>query len=133
MSELNKMLGSMNLYWKMEKLKQKGWELVGNKSVDPVHRVCGLLMVISSHYDRCIFDLMTLTARQRRKMFDFITDKNVIPSFDLYVRHWLHANGDRVKEQDVVEALIDTGYEPEQSIHLPKGMSMYLPLKRLGK
>lgn len=130
MSELHTMLGSMNLYSKREKLKLSGWTLVTRTAVDPVYRAFGLLMVISSQYDRCVFDLMTMTARQRRKMFGFLTDEDALPSFDVYVRHWLYANGDRVKEQDVVKALIDFGFNPEQSVFLPKGFTTYTPIKR---
>jgi hypothetical protein len=45
---------------------------------------------------------------------------------DVYTRHWLWANGDRVNEQDAVRYVIDEfGYAPEQNRFLPKGASIY--------
>jgi len=45
---------------------------------------------------------------------------------DIYTRHWMWANGDRVAEQDAVAYVKEKfGYKPEESKFLKKGKSMY--------
>ena len=81
----------MNRVHERETRKSQGWETLADTSRSLEERGCGLLDVIGAHYDRSL-DAWGASRKQHGGWVE-------------YVQSWLAANGDRVKEQDVVAAL----------------------------
>ena len=112
-------------YYEREQQKSEAWKLLAAKDTSLTIKAQALLRVIEAHYWRALEHLDALPRAAQRR----IHGKRYSPGYqldiDVYTRHWLHANGDRIAPE-VVECVRELWhYEPEQSRFLAKGYSIY--------
>lgn len=113
-------------YAAREELKALGRELCASSSQPLPVRALGLLAWIKGHYWRAKEALEGSPKSFQRRVLGKRWAPGIEIEFDWYVRHWLDANGMRVREQDVVQCLQDEfGYTPEKSPYLPPGATYY--------
>lgn len=120
-------------YHAREQQKTEAWQLLAAEGISLTIKAQALLRVIDAHYWRAREHLEARPKSEQRR----IHGKRYCPGYqldiDVYTRHWLHANGDRIAPE-VVEAVREQWYyEPEQSRFLAKGQTSYaIPNKEVS-
>ena len=112
-------------YHQRETLKSEAWAVLAQTDYPMHERARALLHVIEAHYWRARAALELEPRSFQRRVHGKRYCRGYRLSIDVYTRHWLAANGSRVKEQDVVAHVIAEWYRPENSRFLPYGASMY--------
>jgi hypothetical protein len=112
-------------YHEREKNKAEAWKLLGSADTSLTIKAQALLRVIEAHYWRAREHLEARPKAEQRR----IHGRRYCPFYqldiDVYTRHWLHANGDRIAPE-VIETLRDQWhYEPEASRFLARGQTSY--------
>jgi hypothetical protein len=117
-------------YQQRETLKSEGWAIVAAVGLHIHFRANALLAVIEAHYWRADEVLQTQPLAFRRRVHGRRYSPGYELDIDVYTKHWLWANGAKVKEQDVVKFVQDEfGYQPERSRFLPEGRTIYVDWK----
>jgi hypothetical protein len=112
-------------YQEREQQKAEAWRLLEAEETSMTIKAQALLRVIDAHYWRAREHLEARPRSEQRR----IHGKRYSPGYqldiDVYTRHWLHANGDRIPS-GVVECVREQWhYEPEPSRFLAKGQTSY--------
>lgn len=112
-------------YLEREQQKSEAWTLLAAEDTSLPIKAQALLRVIDAHYWRAREHIEALPRAAQRR----IHGKRYCPGYqldiDVYTRHWLHANGDRIAS-DVVDFVREQwSYEPEPSRFLAKGETSY--------
>lgn len=112
-------------YHERERQKTEAWQLLAAENTSLTIKAQALLRVIDAHYWRAREHLEARPRTEQRR----IHGKRYSPGYqleiDVYTRHWLHANADRIAP-DVIETVREQWhYEPEQSPFLAKGQTSY--------
>lgn len=108
-------------YEEQENLKRAGWTRL-IQGATPEEKAHGVLMIIDAHYWRARVDLEAQPKAFQRRVYGRSYSPGHRLDIDVYVRHWLAANGHRI--DPVVLATLKTvwGYEPKPSRFLPAGI-----------
>lgn len=119
-------------YHEREQQKAEAWRLLAAEETSLTIKAQALLRVIDAHYWRAREHLEARPRAEQRR----IHGKRYCPGYqldiDVYTRHWLHANGDRIAPE-VVECVREQWYyEPEPSRFLAKGQTSYTIPNALG-
>lgn len=112
-------------YHKREQQKAEAWRLLGDTETSLTIKAQALLRVIDAHYWEAKERLEARPKAEQRR----IHGKRYAPGYqldiDVYTRHWLHANGDRIAPEVVEVVREQWCYEPEESRFLAKGQTSY--------
>jgi len=113
-------------YADREALKHEAWVMFA-RAETPFGKCSAILLVVEMHYWRAREGLERSTKAIQRK----IHGKRYYPGcelcLDVYTRHWLAANGDRLCGPALLVEIEDSfGYTKERSKYLPDGMSCYV-------
>jgi len=94
--------------------------------------ICGLghseaaLFLIEAHYWRARQALQASPAALKRQVLNPRRAAGDALNFDVYIRHWLWANGERLLTREIMGDLANEwGYMPQQHQLLPLGASIY--------
>lgn len=112
-------------YHEREQQKTEAWRLLADKETSLTIKAQALLRIIDAHYWRAREHLESMPRSVQRR----IHGKRYLPCYqldiDVYTRHWLHANGDRISPEVIECVRNELGYEPEPSKFLAKGKTSY--------
>lgn len=112
-------------YHEREAQKTEAWRLLAAEETSLPIKAQALLRVIDAHYWRAREHLEARPRSEQRR----IHGKRYCPGYqldiDVYTRHWLHANGDRIAPEVVAFVRDQWCYEPEPSRFLAKGQTSY--------
>ena len=112
-------------YAEREQQKTEAWRLLTADDTSLPIKAQALLRVIDAHYWRAREHLEARPRTEQRR----IHGKRYCPAYqldiDVYTRHWLHANGDRIAPEVIDTVREQWYYEPEASRFLAKGQTSY--------
>lgn len=113
-------------YEEREDAKRSAWAVLGDQKADLHTKAMYALRLIEAHYWRAKEDVDRSKAEFRRRVHGMRYSHFYELDIDVYTRHWLWANADRLLPPGVADEIARCwGYEPEQHKMLRKGMSMY--------
>jgi len=114
-------------YHEREKRKAEAWKLLSAEDTNLTIKAQALLLLIDAHYWRAREHLEAMPKADQRRIHGKRYCRGYELDIDVYTRHWLHANGDRMPPE-VVQCVQDQWYyKPEQSPFLAKGQTSYSP------
>ena len=114
-------------YHEREKRKAEAWKLLSAEDTSLTIKAQALLLLIEAHYWRAREHLEARPKAEQRRIHGKRYCRGYELDIDVYTRHWLHANGDRMPPE-VVQCVRDQWYyEPEQSPFLAKNQTSYSP------
>ncbi len=113
-------------YEQREAMKEQAWPIVGDPARPIFTRAAAALRVIEAHYWRARESLEARPKSFQRRVHGKRYSREYLLDLDVYIRHWLHANGERLLSQEVRAGILkEFGYAPEKSRFLAAGKSMY--------
>lgn len=116
----------MNKYEARERIKSLAGLIISTSALPIKDRVNALGDLIEMDYWRAYEHLNSTHSMARRALSPTERDGEYKLDLAMYTRHWLHAVGSQMSEQDVIEAFIaETGCTPLESRYLPFGHTCY--------
>lgn len=113
-------------YNEQEKLKSEAWGVYFAKTSTINQKAWAILEVVRAHYWRAKEGLEASRKKRQAKIHGKRYCKGYQLDIDVYTRHWLFANGERLVSKDVLLFIKEYyGYDQEESKYLPHGFSCY--------
>jgi len=117
--------GDYPSYADRETLKHEAWTMFG-RAETPFGKCSAILIVIEMHYWRAREGLEAATKAIQRKIHGKRYSPHYELNIDVYTRHWLAANGDRICGPELLAEIEDSfGYTKERSKFMTDGSSDY--------
>lgn len=112
-------------YHEREQQKAEAWQLLESAEESLETKARALLLVIDAHYWRAREHLEALPMAKQRRIHGKRYCSGYELSVDVYTRHWLHANGNRIAPEVMQAVREQWYYEPEASKFLEQGKTIY--------
>lgn len=88
-------------YYEREKRKAEAWKLLSAEDTSLTIKARALLLLIEAHYWRAREHLEARPKAEQRRIHGKRYCRGYELDIDVYTRHWLHANGDRMPPEVV--------------------------------
>ena len=112
-------------YHEREQQKTEAWLLLCSADASLTIKAQALLNVIEAHYWRAREHLEARPKTEQRRIHGKRYGPGYQLDIDVYTRHWLHANGDRITPEVIDAVREQWHYEPEPCRFLAKGQTSY--------
>ena len=114
-------------YLEREELKREAWRQYASKTTSTYQKAYAILEIIRAHYWRAREGLEARTVTKQKIIHGKRYCKGYQLDIDVYTKHWLFANGEKLVSKDVLNCIKDSfGYEPVKSKYLPPGFTSYV-------